>query len=55
MTVYSSGVAKARNLDPAVVRKEWVDALYPGIQLVPWGVYAVGRAQEMGCGYCYAA
>jgi len=54
MTVYSSGVAKERGLDAAAVRKEWVDALYPGIQLVPSGVYAVGRAQEMGCGYCFA-
>ena len=54
MTVYSSGVAKARGLDAAAVRKEWVDALHPGVQLVPSGVYAVGRAQEMGCGYCFA-
>src|SRR5690606_15349381 len=54
MTVYSSGVAKERGLDAAAVRKEWVDALYPGVQLVPSGVYAVGRAQEMGCGYCFA-
>lgn len=55
MTVYSSGVAKARGLDAAAVRKEWVEALYPGVQLVPSGVYAVGRAQELGCGYCYAS
>jgi intracellular sulfur oxidation DsrE/DsrF family protein len=54
MTVYSSGVAKARGLDAAAVRKEWVDALHPGVQLVPSGVYAVGRAQELGCGYCFA-
>lgn len=54
MTVYSSGVANARGLDPAAVRAEWVAALHPGVQLVPSGVYAVGRAQEMGCGYCFA-
>ena len=54
MTVYSSGVAKARGLDAAAVRKEWVDALHPGVQLVPSGVYAVGRAQELHCGYCFA-
>ena len=54
MTVYSSMVATEMKLDPAVVRKEWVAALYPGIQLVPSGVMAVGRAQELGCAYCFA-
>lgn len=54
MTVYSSGVAKQMNLDAAEVRAEWVAALYPGIQLVPSGVMAVGRAQELGCAYCFA-
>jgi intracellular sulfur oxidation DsrE/DsrF family protein len=28
--------------------------LLPGVQVVPSGVWAVGRAQEKGCGYCYA-
>jgi intracellular sulfur oxidation DsrE/DsrF family protein len=54
MTVYSSMVATQMKLDPAEVRKEWVAALYPGIQLVPSGVMAVGRAQELGCAYCFA-
>ena len=54
MTVYSSMVATEMKLDPAEVRKEWVAALYPGIQLVPSGVMAVGRAQELGCAYCFA-
>jgi intracellular sulfur oxidation DsrE/DsrF family protein len=28
--------------------------LLPGIQIVPSGVWAVGRAQEHGCQYCFA-
>lgn len=36
------------------IRKEWIDNLIPGIQLVPSGVWAVGRAQEHGCTYCFA-
>ncbi len=54
MTVYSSMVAQEMKADPAEVRAEWVAALYPGIQLVPSGVMAVGRAQELGCAYCFA-
>lgn len=54
MTVYSSMVANSMKADPAEVRAEWVAALYPGIQLVPSGVMAVGRAQELGCAYCFA-
>ncbi len=36
------------------IRKEWLDNLIPGFQLVPSGVWAVGRAQEHGCTYCFA-
>jgi hypothetical protein len=36
------------------IRKEWMDNLIPGVQLVPSGVWAVGRAQEHGCTYCFA-
>jgi intracellular sulfur oxidation DsrE/DsrF family protein len=42
------------NLDAAEVRKEWMAGLLPGIQVVPSGVWAVGRAQEHGCAYCFA-
>ncbi|HET7603893.1 MAG TPA: hypothetical protein VFK36_12795 [Gemmatimonadales bacterium] len=54
LTVYSGAAAKKMNLDAAAVKKEWVDGLFPGIQVVPSGVMAVGRAQELGCSYCYA-
>lgn len=54
MTVFSAVVAKGMNMDAAEVKKEWVAGLLPGIQVVPSGVWAVGRAQEHGCAYCFA-
>jgi hypothetical protein len=54
MTVYSAAVADAMKMDAAAVKKEWVEGLLPGIQSVPSGVWAVGRAQERGCSYCFA-
>ncbi len=54
ITVNSAVVAMKTNMDAAEVRKEWMAGLLPGIQVVPSGVWAVGRAQEHGCGYCFA-
>ncbi len=52
ITVYSAVAAGATNQDAATVKKEWLDNLIPGIPAMPSGVWAVGRAQEHGCGYC---
>ncbi|HOZ97165.1 MAG TPA: hypothetical protein PKY86_01645 [Niabella sp.] len=52
LTVYSA-VAAGNNGDAAAVKKEWVAGVLPGIQIVPSGVWALGRAQEKGCGYCF--
>ena len=52
--VYSGAAAKKMNMDPAAVEKEWTDGVLPGVQVVPSGVMAVGRTQELGCQYCYA-
>lgn len=54
LTVYSSMTAQSMGLNPEEVKKEWVSGVMPGIQIVPSGVWAVGRAQEHGCAYCYA-
>ena len=54
ITVYSAVVAGNLKKDPAEVKKDWLTGLLPGIQVVPSGVWAVGRAQEKGCGYCFA-
>jgi len=54
LTVYSAVVAGQMNLNAADVYKEWTAGVLPGIQIVPSGVWAVGRAQEHGCAYCFA-
>jgi intracellular sulfur oxidation DsrE/DsrF family protein len=54
MTVYSAVIGEKMKLDPAEVKKEWVAGILPGIMPVPSGVWAVGRAQEHGCSYCFA-
>ena len=53
ITVHSATTAAQMNLEPATVKNEWIAALLPGIQSMPSGVWAVGRAQEHGCAYCY--
>jgi intracellular sulfur oxidation DsrE/DsrF family protein len=54
LTVFSAAVAGGMGLNPTDVYKDWKDSLLPGIQVVPSGVWAVGRAQEHGCAYCFA-
>ncbi|HVI47039.1 MAG TPA: hypothetical protein VM802_19335 [Chitinophaga sp.] len=54
ITVYSAIMAQKMSLDPQMVKKEWIDGLLPGVQLVPSGMWAIGRAQERNCGYCFA-
>jgi len=54
MTVYSAVAAGMMNMNADDVKKEWTAGLLPGVQIVPSGVWAVGRAQEHGCAYCYA-
>jgi intracellular sulfur oxidation DsrE/DsrF family protein len=52
LTVNSAVAAMGSKQDAAAVHKEWLAGLLPGIQPVPSGVWAVGRAQEHGCAYC---
>jgi hypothetical protein len=54
ITVYSAVVADMMKTDADTVKKEWLAGVLPGIQVVPSGVWAVGRAQEHGCTYCFA-
>jgi hypothetical protein len=54
MTVYSAVSAGQMNLDPVEVKKEWLAGVLPNVQVMPSGVWAVGRAQEHGCAYCFA-
>lgn len=54
ITVYSAVAADMMKMDAAAVKKEWLGAVLPNIQVVPSGVWALGRAQEHGCTYCFA-
>jgi len=54
MTVFSAVCAQQMNMDAAEVKKDWEAGLLPGFTVVPSGVWAVGRAQENKCAYCYA-
>jgi intracellular sulfur oxidation DsrE/DsrF family protein len=54
MTVYSTALAQGMKQNPEEVKKDWMAGLLPGIQVVPSGVWALGRAQEKGCAYIFA-
>lgn len=54
LTVNSTVTAQSMNMDAKTVYDDWKSGILPGIQIVPAGVWAVGRAQEHGCAYCYA-
>lgn len=47
-------IASKMNLDGAEIKKEFLSGILPGINPVPSGLWALGRAQEKGCGYCFA-
>jgi intracellular sulfur oxidation DsrE/DsrF family protein len=54
MTVYSNVIAGMVSKSADEVMTDFKSNLIPGIQIVPSGVWAVGRAQEHGCQYCFA-
>ena len=45
---------KKMSLNPDDVYAEMVKGILPGIQLVPSGVWALGRAQNNKCAYIFA-
>lgn len=54
ITVFSAVVGMQTKQDAATVKNEWMAGLLPGVPAMPSGVWAVGRAQEHGCAYCFA-
>lgn len=52
--VYTAVAADMMKMNVEDVRKDWMAGMLPDIQPVPSGVWAVGRAQEKGCAYCFA-
>jgi intracellular sulfur oxidation DsrE/DsrF family protein len=55
MTVFSAAAAEKMNLKAEDVYNDWKSGILPGVTPVPSGVWAVGRAQENKCAYCYAS
>ncbi|CAN5467985.1 hypothetical protein BH10BAC1_BH10BAC1_00970 [soil metagenome] len=49
----AEGLAKQLKLKKEDVQKEFMDNLLPEIQLMPSGIWAVNRAQELGCTFNY--
>jgi len=54
MTVYSAVMAEKMAMKQEEVYNDWKANLIPEIQIVPSGVWALGRAQEHGCKYIFA-
>lgn len=54
MTVMANTLAPMMNQKAEDIKKDWLAGLLPGIQVVPSGVWALGRAQEKGCAYIFA-
>lgn len=54
LTVLSGMRAKEAGTTPEAAKAEWTAGIIPGMTIVPAGVWAVNRAQEHRCTYCYA-
>ena len=52
--VYSAAIAQGAGLNAEDVKKDMLANVLPGIQVVPSGVWALGRAQEHKCAYIFA-
>jgi len=50
----SKQIAQSKGLDAVAVKNELMAGILPGIQPVPSGVWAIERAQQHGCAYCFA-
>jgi len=54
LKVNSAVIAEKMKMKPEDVMKDWLAGILPGIQVVPSGLWAVGRAQEHKCAYIKA-
>ena len=55
LTVISSMAAPGAGVTAEQAKKDFTAGMIPGVYLAASGVYAVNRAQQAGCTYCYAA
>lgn len=53
LTVISGMASQSAGVSAEQAKAEWTAGLIPGVALAHSGVYAVNRAQEKGCTYCY--
>lgn len=53
LTVISGMAAPKAKVTADVAKKDWTAGLLPGVNIAASGVYAVNRAQQAGCTYCY--
>lgn len=53
LNALSGMVAGKMGMSAEVAKADWTAGLMPGVVLVPSGVYAISRAQEAGCTYCF--
>jgi hypothetical protein len=51
MMGFTARMARAAKADVKVVREEIVANMLPDVILLPTGLYALARAQNVGCGY----
>jgi len=54
ITFWSGVTAQKMGLKHADVMKDWVDVVYPGIKIMPSGVFACNAAQSRGCHCLFA-
>jgi hypothetical protein len=54
LTFWSAVVAEKMELKHKDVKQEWIEAVYPGIQVVPSGTVACNGAVARGCSYMFA-
>ena len=50
----SARLAQQLGIPHETVKRDWLAAVLPGVQVVPSGVLAVNGAQSKGCSYCFA-
>lgn len=50
----SKMISQSKGLNAEDVKNELMAGVLPGIQPVPSGVWAIERAQQRGCAYCFA-
>lgn len=46
-------IASSMGLNSTEVLNDWMAGLLPGVYPIPAGVWAVERAQQQGCAYCF--